>query len=74
MRRLLALTPEQLAKAEERLRNPAPGSRIESTEKYGISLGLLIKQLRRTPAERALKLQDASIALQQVRGISRKRR
>ena len=47
-----ALTPEELARAEARLRNPAPGSRIEAAKKYGIDLTLLIGQLRLTPAER----------------------
>jgi hypothetical protein len=68
------MTPEQLARAEERLRNPARGSRIEAAEKYGVSLGLLIEQLRLTPAERARKIESASTALEEVRGAARKRR
>jgi hypothetical protein len=71
---LLPLTPEQLAKAEERLRSPKPGSRIEAAQKYGISLGLLIEQLRLTPAERARKIESASIAIEKVRGAARKYR
>jgi hypothetical protein len=74
VRELLPLTPEQLAKAEDRLRNPKPGSRIEAAQRYGIDLSLLIEQLRRTPAERARKAESASIAIEQVRGIARKRR
>jgi hypothetical protein len=74
LRELLALTPEQRERAEARLRNPAPGSRIEAAQKYGISLSLLIEQLRLTPAERALKLESASISLEKVRGIARKHR
>jgi hypothetical protein len=68
------LTPEQLAKAEARLRNPKPGSRIEAAAKYGIDLSLLIEQLRRTPAERARIAESASIAIAKVRGAARKRR
>jgi hypothetical protein len=70
---LCALTPEQLARAEERLRNPASGSRIEAARDYGIDLTLLISQLRLTPAERARKLEDAATALEQIRGAARKR-
>ncbi len=70
---LSPLTPEQLARAEYRLRHPAPGSRIEAAKKYGIDLTLLVEQLRLTPAERARKLEVASIALEQVRGIARRR-
>jgi len=44
MRELLALTPEQLRIAEDRLRNPAPGSRIEAAKKYGIDLIYLTKE------------------------------
>jgi hypothetical protein len=71
---LLPLTPEQLALAEQRLRNPAPGSRIEAAQKYGVSLNLLIEQLRLTPAERGRKIESASVALEEVRGAARKRR
>jgi len=71
---LLALTSPQRAKAEARLRNPAPGSRIEAAQRYGIDLSLLIEQLRRTPAERARIAESASIAIAKVRGAARKRR
>jgi hypothetical protein len=66
-------TPEQLARAENRLRHPAPGSRIEAARDYGIDLTLLMEQLRLTPAERARKLESASTALERVRGIARRR-
>jgi hypothetical protein len=71
---LRVLTAEELARAEQRLRNPAPGSRIEAAQKYGVDLTLLIEQLRRTPAERASKLQRAARSLEKVRGIARRRR
>jgi hypothetical protein len=66
------LTPEQLARAEACLLNPAPGSRIEAARNYGIDLTLLVEHLRLTPAERASKLESASKALEQVRGIARR--
>ena len=65
------LTPEQSARAEERLRRPAAGSRIEAAQKYGIDLTLLITQLRLTPAERFRKLHSAAVAAEQLRGIAR---
>ena len=74
MRELLPLTPEQLRIAEDRLRNPAPGSRIEAAKKYGIDLSLIITQLRLTPAERGEILESASEAVEQMRGIARRRR
>ena len=67
------MTAEQLKIAEDRLRNPAPGSRIEAAKKYGIDMGLLITQLRLTPAQRAEKAESASEAVKQMRGIARRR-
>ena len=72
MKELRALTPEELARAEARLLNPAPGSRIEAARNYGIDLTLLISQLRRTPAERARDIEDACRAAEAVRGIARR--
>ena len=74
MKELLPLTSEELARAEHRLRHPAPGSRIEAARDYGIDLTLLIEQLRLTPAERVRKLESASTDLEGVRGIARRRR
>ena len=73
VKQLRALTPEELARAEERLRNPPPGSRIEAAQKYGIDLTLLISQLRRTPAERARDMHEASQVAEKYRGVARKR-
>jgi hypothetical protein len=73
MKELRALTPEEFERAANRLRNPAPGSRIEAAKKYGIDLTLLIEQLRRTPAERGYKLQQAAQSIEKIRGIARKR-
>ena len=74
MRELLPLTPEQFERAAERLRNPAPGSRIEAAKNYGIDLTLLIEQLRLTPAERARKLERAVKVMAKYRGVARLKR
>jgi hypothetical protein len=73
VKELRALTQQEFERAAARLRNPAPGSRIEAAKKFGVDLTLLIEQLRLTPAERARKLEEASEELQQVRGIARRR-
>jgi len=70
---LRPLTPEELDRAENRLRHPPPGSRIEAARDYGIDLTLLIEQLRLTPAERARQLEGAATALEEVRGLARRR-
>jgi len=71
---LRALTPQGLARAEDRLRNPAPGSRIEAAKKYGIDLTLLISQWRLTPAERVERMLEVSRIAQSVRGAASRRR
>ncbi len=73
METLRPLTPAELARAENRLLHPVPGSRIDAARKQGVDLTLLIEQLRLTPAERARKLEVASTVLEQVRGIARRR-
>ena len=74
MKELRPLTPERLRRAEERLLHPAPGSRIEAAQKYGIDLTLLISQLRLTPAQRVDKLERFMSELEEVRGAARRRR
>ena len=69
----MPLTPEQFARAEARLLHPAPGSTIEAARKFGVDLTLLVEQLRLTPAERARKLEQATIVLERVRGVARER-
>jgi hypothetical protein len=69
---LRALTPEEFARAEQRLRNPAPGSRIEAAKEFGIDLTLLIEQLRLTPAERASRMHDLAQLADRVRGAARR--
>lgn len=71
---MLPLTTEELARAEDRLLHPKPGSRIDAAKAYGIDLTLLIAQLRLTPAERARKLERTATALEQVRGLARRRK
>jgi len=68
------LTPEEFELAAGRLRNPAPGSRIEAVKKYGIDLTLLIEQLRLTPAERVRRMQKVAQVAEHVRGAARRRR
>jgi hypothetical protein len=74
VKELRSLTPEQLARAEQRLRHPAPGSKIEAAQKFGIDLTLMIGKLRLSPAERVRKMHEATEAAAQVRGAARRRR
>jgi hypothetical protein len=71
MKELLPLTPKQLARAEDRLRNPRPGSRIEAAKRYGVDLTLLIENLRLSPAERVRAMLEVSEVVEQVRGAAR---
>jgi hypothetical protein len=73
MRELRALTPEEFERAAARLRNPAPGSRIEAAKKFGIDLTLLIENLRLSPAERVEQLHGACTVMEEVRGAARRR-
>lgn len=57
--------------AEDRLRNPPPGSRIAAARDFGIDLTLLIERLRKTPEERVRDLQHAIEGLEKIRGKAR---
>ncbi|OLE52173.1 MAG: hypothetical protein AUG51_19660 [Acidobacteria bacterium 13_1_20CM_3_53_8] len=57
-----------MSTAEEKLRNPLPGSRIEAARDFGIDLTLLIERLRKTPEERVRDLQHTIEALEKIRG------
>ena len=57
----------------ERLRHPAPGSRIEAARDFGIDLNLLIANLRLTPAEREKRMHAACVAAERIRGAARRR-
>jgi hypothetical protein len=70
MRQYHLLTPAELSRAEERLRHPAPGSRIAAAQRFGIDMTLLIGQLRLTPAERARRMHGVCQAAEQVRGAA----
>jgi hypothetical protein len=74
MKDLRALTPEEFARAEERLRNPKPGSRIEAAKRYGVDLTLLIRQLRLSPADRVAGMLALARQVEAVRGAARRRR
>jgi hypothetical protein len=63
-----------LVRAEDRLRHPRPGSRIEAAEKFGVDLTLLIEKLRLSPGERVRRMRDAANAAEQVRGAARPKR
>lgn len=45
--------------AEDQLRNPRPGSRVEAAHNFGVDLTLLIEGLRKSPEERVRDLQCA---------------
>jgi hypothetical protein len=72
MNELRALTPEQLARAEARLRSPAQGSRIEAAKRFGVDLGSLIVQLRLPPTERVSQMEAFSREMAAIRGAARK--
>ena len=74
MKELRALTPEEFARAEARLRHPAPGSRIEAAQKAGVDLTLLIEQLRLSPAERVERMLEVCRAAEMLRGAARRRK
>ena len=68
------LSADELARAEERLRHPAPGSKIEAAQKFGIDLTLLIEQLRLSPEERVRKQHSAASLVEELRGAARRAR
>lgn len=74
MRKLGPLTPGEFAIAEDRLRNPVPGGRIEAARARGVDLTLLIEQLRLTPAERVRNMHALSVLADEVRGGARRGR
>lgn len=57
-----------MSSIEEKLRNPPPGSRIETARDFGIDLSLLIELLRKTPEERVRNLQRVFEELEKIRG------
>jgi hypothetical protein len=71
MKELRALTPEEFARAERRLRYPAPGSKIEAAKRFGVDLFSLIEQLRLSPVERSRQMQELATATESLRGAAR---
>ena len=59
--------------AEDKLRNPSPGSRIAAARDFGIDLTLLIVRLRKTLEGRVRDLQQAIEGLEKIRGKTRSR-
>lgn len=64
---------QNMSTAEERLRNPLPGSRVEAARDFGIDLTLIIERLRKTPEERVRELQHAIEGLEKIRGKARRK-
>ena len=71
MRDAGSLSAEQLLRAERRLLNPAPGSRIAAAKAFGVDLTLLLEQLRLTPAERARQMLEVCRHAEELRGRAR---
>lgn len=59
--------------AEEKLRNPRPGSKIEAAQQYGVDLTLLIESLRLTPEERLRDLQRVMEDFEALQHAGRKK-
>ena len=74
MAALGALTPEQLIRAENRLLDPAPGSRIAAARDFGVDMSLLLAQLRLSPAERAEQMLEVCRSAEELRGRARRTR
>jgi len=70
MNELRSLTPEELAAAEAKLRNPAPGSRIAAAQAFGIDLSLIVQQLRLSPTERARQMEEYAQVVETIRGAA----
>ena len=64
---LRQLTPSQLARAIDRLRNPTPGGKIEAAKAFGIDLSLLIEQIKLSPAERTRRMHELARSVESIR-------
>jgi hypothetical protein len=71
MKELRALKPLEFARAERRLRYPAPGSKIEAAKRFGVDLFSLIEQLRLSPAERSRQMEQLATSAESLRGAAR---
>jgi hypothetical protein len=61
------MTPEQRKLAYELITNPPPGSKLAEAKEWGVDLTLLFENLKLTPTERALKLEQGARALHELR-------
>ena len=61
------------ADQEQKLLDPPPGSALKAARDFGIDLSLLAERLRLSPEERLRDLQRFMCALEQIRGIARKK-
>lgn len=59
----IELTPE----IEDKLLNPRPGSKVEAAQKFGIDLTLNVENLKLTPTQRVMKLQQAALTFAKIR-------
>ena len=69
---LRQLEGPRLERALERLRNPAPGSKMAAAREFGVDLTLLMEQIQLSPAERARRMHELAQAADGVRGKARK--
>ena len=67
------LTGAVLARAIERLQNPACGGKVEAAKEFGVDVTLLIEQIKLSPAERARRMHELAQTAESLRGITRKR-
>jgi hypothetical protein len=56
---------------EERLLDPAPGSKIADARDFGIDLTLIVENRRLTAEQRIEKLQQAMSGLDELRRLAR---
>jgi hypothetical protein len=68
VRAVRQLEGPQLGRALERLRNPAPGGKIEAAREFGVDLTLLMEQIQLSPAERARRMHTLAQDADTVRG------
>jgi hypothetical protein len=53
------------------IRNPKPGSKVAAAKEFGIDLTLNLENLRRTPTERLLQLEDFSRSMEKLQRSGR---
>jgi hypothetical protein len=52
---------------EEKLLNPRPGSKAAAAKEFGIDLTLLLRQLKLTPEQRLIELQEEMESFEALR-------